>query len=130
MTAAITTLRATIAAALANAGVWATFEYPPETIIPNAVIVVPSDPYITPSNNSNIAIAPTANFKILMTMPMLSNQGNLNAIETMMVAVFTKLANSTLVFNITAASAPSVLSIDSGDLLTSDFTISILTAWS
>ena len=71
-----------------------------------------------------------ANFKIIMTVPMLDNKGNLNGIETLAVAVFIKLSDSALVFNVSALSAPSVLSVQSGDLLTAEFTIQILTAWS
>jgi hypothetical protein len=46
------------------------------------------------------------------------------------VAVFTKLANSAIVFNVTSVSAPSVLSVAAGDYLTADLQISILTSWS
>ena len=130
MTSPISTLRATIATALANAGVWTVFDFPPATIVANSVIVTPADPYITPSNNSHAGISPMANFKIIMTCPMFDNKANLIGIEDMMVAVFNKLASSVIVFNITAASAPAVLSVASGDLLTSDFQISVLTSWS
>jgi hypothetical protein len=65
-----------------------------------------------------------------MTVPMFDNQGNLAGIEDTLVAVFTKLAASSLVFNVTSVSAPSVLNVASGDLLTCDLTISILTSWS
>ena len=129
MTAAITTLRSTVAAALANAGVWSTFAYPPSTILANSVVVAPADPYISPSNNSYASISPMANLKIIMTVPMLDNQGNLNGIETTAVAVFNKLAASNIVMNIGSMSAPSVLSVQSGDLLTASFDISVLTSW-
>jgi hypothetical protein len=128
--AAITTLRSTIASALANNSVWSTFSYPPSTIVANSVVVAPADPYITPSNNSYSAISPMANFKIIMTVPMFSNEGNLQGIEDTIVAVFGKLAASNLVFNVTAVTAPSVLTLPSGDLLTSDLQISVLTSWS
>jgi hypothetical protein len=130
MTAAITTLRATIAAALANPNVWNTYSFPPPTITANSVIVAPADNYITPSNNSYAAISPLANLKIIMTCPMLDNQGNLQGIETMAVAVFNKLASSSIKLNIGAMSAPSVLEVQSGSLLTADFSISVLTSWS
>jgi hypothetical protein len=71
-----------------------------------------------------------ANFKIIMTVPMFSNEGNLQGIEDTVVAVFNKLAASSIVFNITAVSAPNVLSVASGDLLTADLQISVLTSWS
>jgi hypothetical protein len=130
MTAAITTLRSTISTALTNAGVWDTFAFPPSTILANSVVVAPGDPYITASNNSYASISPLANFKIIMTVPMFDNAGNLAGIENTIVAVFNKLAASTITFNLTAVSPPSVLSVASGDMLTSDFQISVLTSWS
>lgn len=130
MPAPITTLRATVAQALANNNVWNTYAFPPPTITANSVIVAPAEPYLTPNNNSYNSISPLANLKIIMTVPMLDNQGNLNGIETMAVAVFNKLATSNIVMNIGNMSAPTVLSVQSGDLLTADFTISILTSWS
>lgn len=127
--AAITTLRSTLATVLADAS-WSTYSFPPATIPANSVIVVPSDPYIQPNNNSQNSIAPFANFRISCSVPLLDNQGNLNGIETMVVSVFNKLSNSVLSYNVTAVSAPSVLSVASGDLLTCDLSVSILTTWS
>jgi len=129
-TPALTTLRSTIATVLANAGVWSTFDFPPPTIIANSVVVVPQDPYLSPSNNSQNSIGPLANFKIVMTVPALDNQGSLQGIESTIVAVWNKLCNSTLVFNIGTVSGPSILNAASGDLLSSDLNISILTTWS
>jgi len=128
MPAPITTLRTTIAAALADAS-YSTFAYPPSTMLANSVIVAPADPYLTPSNNSQAGISPMANFKIIVTIPMFDNEGNLQGIETTFCTVFNKLAASTIVFNVTSVSAPSVLSVASGDLLTVDLQISILTSW-
>jgi hypothetical protein len=130
MPAAITTLRATVAQALANANVWNTYSFPPPTITANSVIVAPATDYITPSNNTNASISPLANLQIIMTVPMLDNHGNLNGIETLAVAVFNKLAASNIVMNIGSMSAPTVLDVPSGTLLTASFNISILTSWS
>ena len=129
-TPAITTLRSTIAAALTNNAVWSTFSFPPSTIVANSVVVAPADPYITPSNNSQAGISPLANFKIIMTVPMFDNASNLQGIEETIVAVFGLLAASSIVFNVTAVTAPNVLTLPSGDLLTSDLQISVLTSWS
>lgn len=129
MTAAITTLRASLAAALDNPNVWNTYSFPPATITANSVIVAPAESYITPSNNTYAAIAPMANFKIIMTVPLFDNQGNLQGIETMAVAVFNKLAASSIHLNVGAMSAPSVLDVQSGSLLTADFSVSTLTKW-
>ena len=71
-----------------------------------------------------------ASFTILLTCPMFDNQGNLQGIEDFIVAAYTKLAASNLVFNITSVSAPGTLDADSGTLLTAQFNISVLTSWS
>jgi len=128
--AAITTLRSTLATALTNAGVWNTFSFPPATLLANSVVVTVSDPYIVPSNNTQITLSPLANFRILMAVPAFDNQGNLKGMEDFIVAVVTKLAASSLVMNITSVSAPAITSAASGDLLTSEITVSILTSWS
>lgn len=130
MSVALTSLRATIATALANPTVWQVFSYPPATILANSVIVSPGDPYVVPNNNSYSTIAPLATFRIVMTVPMFDNAGNLAGIEDTLVNVFTKLSNSGLSFSVTGVSAPSVLNVASGDLLTCDLSISILTSWS
>lgn len=130
MTAAITTLRGTLATALANAGVWSTFAYPPATLLANSVVITPGDPYLTPNNNSQTGVSPLANFNILITTPAFDNQGNLANIETFIVAVVNKLAASSLVLNISSVSAPAITNAASGDLLTAQITVSILTSWS
>jgi hypothetical protein len=128
--AAVTTLRGTLATALTNAGVWSVFSFPPATLLANSVIVIPSDPYLVPSNNTQITLSPLANFRILMAVPAFDNQGNLKGMEDFIVAVVTKLAASSLVMNISSVSAPAITSAASGDLLTSEITVSILTSWS
>ena len=130
MPAAITTLRSTLATDLTNAGVWSVFAFPPATLLANSVVVTPSDPYLTPSNNDYITISPMANFKILMTKPAFDNQGNLAGMEDYILAVVTKLNASSLVLNISSISAPAIVSAASGDLLVSEITVSILTSWS
>ena len=130
MPAAITTLRSTLATTLTNAGVWSVFAYPPATLLANAVVITPGDPYIVPSNNDHVTVLPLANFKVLITKPALDNQGNLAGMEDYILAVVTKLAASTLTLNISSISAPAIVSAQSGDLLVSEITVSILTSWS
>ena len=129
-TPALTTLRTTIATAITNNSKWQTFAFPPATILANSVVVAPDDPYISPQNNQYNTIAPLAHFKIIITVPMLDNQGNLNGIEDNIISVFNLLAASSLVFNVSEISAPSVLEAQSGTLLTAEMSISILTSWS
>ena len=128
--AAISTLRAGIAAALTDNTKYSVFSFPPATPIANSVIVSPADPYITPSNNSNTTVAPMANFQLSILVPLLDNEGNLNGIEDDIVRVFSLLAASSYTYNVSDVSAPAVLSAASGDLLTCNINISILTSWS
>jgi hypothetical protein len=125
----ITTLRTTLATALVNNDKWQTFAFPPATLLANSVVVTPDDPYLTPTNNGQITVKPMANFKIIMTVPMFDNEGNLNGIEDTLVGVFAKLAASSLVYNVSAISAPSILNAASGDLLSCEMSVSILTSW-
>ena len=127
---AITTLRTTIATALTDNTLYSVYAFPPASPIPNSVIVTPADPYIEPNNNQWATIAPMANFKITIIVPLLDNEGNLNGIEQMAVAVFNKLAASSIKFNVGSVSAPSVMSVAQGDLLTCDIAVSTLTEWS
>lgn len=127
---AISTLRATLAAALVDNTKYSVFSFPPATPIANSVIITPADPYIEPNNNMAATIAPTANFKVSILVPLLDNEGNLNGIETNAVEVFNNIAASGLSVRLGSVSAPSVLSVPSGDLLTCDIAVSILTEWS
>jgi hypothetical protein len=131
---AITTLRQTLADVLVANTVYQVFAYPPATIQANSVVVVPDDPYLTPSNDSWATVGPTANFKLLITVPLFDNQGNLQGIEsavvTMFNALFTATENDTIAYNVGSISAPQVLSVASGDLLSCEMQISLVTSWS
>jgi hypothetical protein len=128
MTVAVTTLRSTIATALSNPAVWQVFSFPPASPLANSVCVEVDDPYIVPSNNQHITIAPLANFRIKLYLPLLDNQGSLASMEDFIVDVFTKLAASTLNYNIGSVSGVSV-DTTAGDLLTTEIRLSILTSW-
>lgn len=127
---AITTLRASIASALADNTKYSVFSFPPATPIANSVIVTPADPYIVPTNNDRLSVAPMAHFKIAIMLPLLDNEGNLAGMEDDIVRVFQLLEASSIVFNVGSVSAPSVMSAASGDLLTCEIAISTLTEWS
>jgi hypothetical protein len=129
MTVAVTTLRSTIATALSNPAVWQVFSFPPASPLANSVVVEPDDPYIVPSNNQHITVAPLANFRIKLYLPLLDNQGSLMDIEEFIVGIFTKLAASSLNYNIGSVSGVSV-DTTAGDLLTAEIRLSILTSWS
>jgi hypothetical protein len=128
--AAISTLRAGIASALTDNTLYSVFAFPPSTPIVNSVVISPSDPYITPSNGWRNTVSPMANFTISIMVPLLDNEGNLNGIENDVVRVFNLLAASSYTYNVTEVSAPAVLNAVSGDLLTCNINISVLTSWS
>ena len=129
MTVAVTTLRSTIATALSNPTVWQVFSFPPASPLANSVVVEPDDPYIVPSNNQHITIAPLANFRLKLYLPLLDNQGSLASMEDFIVDVFSKLAASSLNYNIGSVSGVSV-DTTAGDLLTTEIRVSLLTSWS
>ena len=125
----IATLRQDIATALANPTVWQVFSFPPASPLANSVVISPDDPYIVPSNN-NFNVAAEVNFKITMIVPLFDNQGNLGNIETFMTQVFLKLSeNPNLHFRIGSFTAPSVLPVDAGQMLSSEVPITLTTPW-
>ena len=127
---AITTLRGTIASALADDATWQVFSFPPATLLANSIVVQPGDPYIEPSNDHYKAIKPKVNFKLVVVAPMFDNQGNLTNIEDFYLNLVNKLEASTLAYSIGTFSSPSVLTGTAGELLTGEVTISILSDWS
>jgi hypothetical protein len=130
MPVAITTLRTTLATALVDNTKWQVFAFPPSVVLANSVIVSPAEEYIVPTNNQHIGISPMANFKLIITCPLFDNEGNLNGIEDFVCGVFAKLAASSLTYNVSAISAPSILNAASGELLSCEMSVSILTSWS
>jgi len=131
---AISTLRQSIATALTANTTYQVFAYPPATIQANSVVIIPDDPYLEPSNDSFATVGPKANFKLLITVPLFDNAGNLQGIEsaivTMFQALYSSTSNDSLAYNVGAVSQPQVLSVASGDLLSCEMQISLVTSWS
>ena len=130
MTAAITTLRSTLATALANDGVWQVFAYVPASPIANSIIINWDDPMLEPQNNQYNSISPQANFRLTCIVPLFDNQGNLIDIENFIVGVFNKLSTSNLNIKVGSVSAPTVSPNDTGQMLMAEMSISILSSWS
>jgi hypothetical protein len=127
---AITTLRGTLATALTSASVWSVYSFPPATPIANSCVISPDDPYIVPSNDGYITVAPLVNFKITLIKPLFDNQGNLNGMEDYILELFSKLSASTVKYTIGEVSSPAVMNASSGDFLACDVRVSILSSWS
>jgi hypothetical protein len=130
MPAAITTLRTALATALTNNGVWSVFSYIPQAPIANSVVVVNDDPFIVVQSGQKTAIAPVARYRIYGLVPMLDNQGNQVNIEDFIVAIFAKLAASSLVMTVGSFSAPAILETPSGNLLQTEVGVEIISSWS
>lgn len=130
MTVAITTLRTTIAAALVDNTKYSTFAFPPATPIANSVTLTPSEPYLEPSNKNWATVGPKVNLIVNIYVPLLDNEGNLNGIEDIMVAVFNKLAASSIPFDIGPISTPGPMDLPTGQLLHASIPISTMTSWS
>ena len=128
---AITTLRSTIATAIQDDTKYSTFAFPPATPIANSVVVAPSSgDYLMPNNNQYATINPMANLELRLYVPLLDNQGNLSGIEDLMVAVFNKLAASSIKFNVGSVTNVGSIETAAGDFLTATINISTLTEWS
>jgi hypothetical protein len=127
---AISTLRGTIATALADNALWQVFSFPPATPLANSIVVQPGDPYIEPSNNHYASIKPKVNFKLVVLAPMFDNQGNLINIEDFYLRIVQKLEASSIAYSLGTFSAPAVLTGVAGDLLSGEVQISVLSDWS
>jgi hypothetical protein len=134
MASSLSTLRKDLGEALASNTVYQVFIYPPQTIQANSVVIIPDDPYLEPSNDSWATVGMTANFKLLITVPLFDNQGNLMGIEdaviTMFNALYTATTNDLISYNVGSVSQPQVLSVASGDLLSCEMQISLVASWS
>jgi hypothetical protein len=130
MPAAITTLRSTLATALANTGVWTVFNHVPEIPLSNSLVIANDDPFILVNSNVKTAIAPTVPFKLFLLVPVMDNLGSQTKLEDYYLAVMTKLAASGLTINITSFSAPAILETPSGNLLQSEAGLEIISEWS
>lgn len=130
MTAAITTLRSTLATALANDGVWSVFSFPPASPIANSVIINWADPMLEPQNNQYNSISPQANFTLTCIVPLFDNKANLVDIENFIVALFYKISTSGLNIKVGNVTAPTVSPNETGQMLMAEMSISILSSWS
>jgi len=121
------TLRQQLADMIANPGVWTVYAYPPPTPTANSISITPDEPYVEINNNTT-SLSLTARFKLHICVALLDNQGNLGVIEDFILALVPKIDHTYI--NISAVSQPKILSIPTGDLLTSDVSIELLTSWS
>ena len=121
------TARNALAAQLAANTTYSTFAYP--QMVPQALSVqlVPDDPYIV-STNQKQNLTATMRLRVEMFTPIWDNQGNLEQMETIAAKVRELILDSTQ--NCGDLSAPRVVSLETGDLLTAYFPVEVLVNWS
>lgn len=106
---------------------YSVFAYPQPVPQALSVQIVPDDPYIV-STNQKYSLTATMRVRVEMFTPIFDNQGNLEQLEAMATKVRSLIADSTQ--NIGDLSAPRVVSLETGDLLTAYFPVEILVNWS
>lgn len=121
------TARAALAAQLAANTTYSIFSYP--QMVPQALSVqlVPDDPYIV-STNQKYSLTATMRLRAEIFAPIWDNQGNLEQLETMAAKVRDLILDATQ--NCGDLSAPRVVSLETGDLLTAYFPVQVLVNWS
>ena len=131
---AVSTLRKEVADIIQAGTSFSVYAFPPQTITANSVVVVPDDPYLEPNNDSWATVGPTANLKLMINVPAFDNKGNLIGIEGAIVEVFNALFDGTesdqIAYSVGTVSQPQILNVASGDLLSCEMAVSLVTSWS
>jgi len=86
--------------------------------------------HLEPQNNQYGTISPQVNFKLTLIVPLFDNQGNLADIENFITALMLKLSAAPFSIRLGTFSAPTTSPNDTGQMLMSEISISILTSWS
>ena len=121
------TARNALAAQLAANTTYSIFAYPQPVPQALSVQLVPDDPYVV-STNQKYSLTATMRLRAEIFAPIWDNQGNLEPLETMAARVRDLILDATQ--NCGDLSAPRVVSLETGDLLTAYFPIQVLVNWS
>lgn len=114
-------IRADLATAIQSAG-YKAHRYPPATVTPPAVVIVPDDPYLTAevisSGGNRWAVA----FELIVCVAALDNEGQLNQIENITVDVCRSLPRGT---DLGPIQRPSVEQVGPSNLLTTRIPVTV-----
>jgi hypothetical protein len=123
MTAAVTlsTVRTTLAAAIQQAG-YKAHKYPPATVIPPAVIIVPDDPYLDAEVLSSGGNRWAVSFELIVAVAALDNEGQLIQLENIIVDVCRNLPRGT---ELGLIQRPTLEQVGPSNLLTSRIPVTI-----
>lgn len=113
-------VRNSLAAALVDDTQWQTFSYPPDSPLPNSVIITPGSPWITPLTIGSKAV--TVNYRIKVCVNTADNQGELARLEDMMTDIIGLLPEWTVLKSV---SAPQELQVGTAYLTVSDIDLEV-----
>jgi hypothetical protein len=110
----LATTRTAIATAIGGAG-YKAHAYPPPTVIPPAVVIVPDQPYLILETIGNPGTRVAARFELIVCVAALDNQAQLDNIEQIAIRVLQVLPAGTVVGDI---ERPTVEQVGPSSLLT------------
>jgi hypothetical protein len=117
----LSTVRTDLANALAGAG-YKVHRYPPATVVPPAVVIVPDDPYLTAevigSGGNRWAVA----FELIVAVAALDNEGQLIQLENITVDVVRRLPQGVALGTI---QRPTVEQVGPSELLTTRIPVTV-----
>lgn len=119
----LSTVRTDLAAAVAAAG-YKVHKYPPATVIPPAVVIVPDDPYLEATTLASGGLSWQVNLNLMVVVAYLDNNAALRNIEDIIVKVCTSLPLGT-VFGIVGQ--PTVEEVGPSSMLTCRIPVSLRT---
>ena len=95
--------------------------FPPEVVLPPAIVLVPDDPYIAISPIKRGAYR--VSYRVTCVVGLLDNQSALAALEDLVTGALNSLPAG---YQVNEVSAPNVINLGQADLLASEFTISVM----
>jgi hypothetical protein len=115
------TIRTTLANAIAGAG-YRVHKFPPATVIPPAVVIVPDDPYLQAEVIGSGGNVWRVNFELIVAVAALDNEGQLIQLENITVDVCRVLPRGTELGSI---QRPTLEQVGPSELLTTRIPVSI-----
>lgn len=117
----LNTVRTSLATAIEAAG-YKAHRYPPATVIPPAVVIVPDDPYLTPEVISSAGNRWAVAFQLIVAVAPLDNEGQLIQLENITVDVCRNLPRGT---ELGPIQRPTVEQVGPSELLTTRIPVTI-----
>jgi hypothetical protein len=121
MTESIADVRDELATALEGSG-HTVYAYPPPTVIPPAVVIVPAQPYLDPETIGSAGTRFAIRFELICAVAAIDNQAQLDNLEQLTVAVIQSLPNGVAV---DAIDRPTVEQVGPSNLLTTRVPVTV-----